>query len=247
LRIEEDALKAMDLTGGDPSYGRKQRTPNLPPPAVPAGLGQLSPALKRLVDLFEIPASLIDAAAENSSEFVEAAAIDFRPLAAQLPREGCDEFLCRLAQGDTTAGMELRKRLLALTPPTAVTPEIRRSASELLKRADAIAAAREHRRKAEARKKHEAEMKALASREAETWQQVTSLVDLKQTKSYDEAVQLLAKLAQLAESRGSKDDYQQRVAGLCDRYKRLSGFRWRVERAKLLVDRSATPMDQDEQ
>jgi hypothetical protein len=123
--------------------------------------------------------------------------------------------------------------------------EVRRSASELLKRADVIAAARERRKKAEARKKHEAEMKALGSREAEAWGQVASLVDLKQTKSYDDAVRLLGKLRQLAEFRGSHSDFRQRVNDLCDRYKRLSGFRWRVQQAKLLDDQKAQPMDQD--
>lgn len=90
-------------------------------------------------------------------------------------------------------------------------------------------------------------MNALAEREAETWQQVASLVDLKQTKCYDDAVQLLVKLAQLAEFRRSKGDYRQRVTELCDRYKRLSGFQWRVERAELLLDSEAQPMEQDAQ
>jgi hypothetical protein len=45
---------------------------------------------------------------------------------------------------------------------------------------------------------------------------------------------LLAKLAQLAEFRGSKGDYRQRVNSLCERYKRLTGFKWRVQQAKLL-------------
>jgi hypothetical protein len=58
---------------------------------------------------------------------------------------------------------------------------------------------------------------------------------------------LLVKLAQLAEFRGSKGDYRQRVTELCDRYKGLSGFRWRVERAKLLGDGTAQPMGQDAQ
>jgi hypothetical protein len=56
---------------------------------------------------------------------------------------------------------------------------------------------------------------------------------------------LLVRLAQLAEFRGSEGDYRRRVTELCDRYKRLSGFRWRVERAKLLLDADAQPMDQD--
>jgi len=61
---------------------------------------------------------------------------------------------------------------------------------------------------------------------------VSSLVDLKRTKSYDEAVLLLAKLAQLATVPGANDDYRQRVTDLCERYKRLSGFKWRVQQAK---------------
>lgn len=45
---------------------------------------------------------------------------------------------------------------------------------------------------------------------------------------------MLTKLAQLAEFRGSKDDYRRRVNDLCERYKRLSGFKGRVQQAKLL-------------
>jgi hypothetical protein len=89
-------------------------------------------------------------------------------------------------------------------------------------------------------------MRALADHEAEMWQQVSSLVDLKRTKSYDEAVQLLAKLAQSATFRGSQDDYRRCVNDLCDRYRRLSGFRWRVQQAKLLDDQKDEPMDEDE-
>ena len=109
-----------------------------------------------------------------------------------------------------------------------------RSIDELLKRADAIESARKRRQEQEARRKHESEMKDLADRETATWQQVDSLVALKQTKSYDDAVRLLAKLAQLAEFRGSQEAYRLRVNDLCERYKRLSGFRLRVQRANLL-------------
>ena len=61
-----------------------------------------------------------------------------------------------------------------------------------------------------------------------------SLVDLRQTKHYDEAVRVLAKLAQLAEFQGGKDDYRRRMGNLCERYRRLSGFQWRIQEAKLL-------------
>ena len=227
-------LKAMSVRDGYLPHGRKSNASKPPVPAIPAGLKQLSPALKRFVEQFDVPACLVEAAAEHSPKLAETVTMDFRPLVAQLSREDCNRFLYRFAQGDATAGMEIKKQLLALEPRPPAASGSGRSIDELLKRAEAIETTRKRRQEQEARRKHEAEMKALAAHEAETWQQVSSLVDLKQTKGYDEAVQLLAKLAQLAEFRGSHDDFRQRVNDLCDRYKRLSGFRWRVQQAKLL-------------
>jgi len=202
-------------------------------PPIPAGLKQLSPALNHFVEQFALPDCLVEAAAENSPERPEMTAPDFQPRVARLSREECDGYLCRFAQGDVTAGMELKKQLLALEPqsPDARGPSL--SIDELLERAEAMEAARRRRQELDARRKHEAEMKALAECEAETWQNVTSLVKLKQIKNYDQAVQLLAKLAQLAEFRGSQNDYRQKLTELRDRYKRLSGFQWRVEQARL--------------
>jgi pullulanase/glycogen debranching enzyme len=83
-------------------------------------------------------------------------------------------------------------------------------------------------------------MRGLASREEEIWSQVVSLVGLKKTTGYDEAVQLLAKLAQLAAFRKTQDDFRRRVRDLRDRYKRLSGFQWRVEQANAVQRKAIT-------
>lgn len=158
---------------------------------------------KQFLEQFDVPACLVEAAAEVSPDLAETPETDFRPLVAKLSREECDGFLCRVAQGDAAVGLELRKRLHALMPLQPAAPEVRRSIGELLKRADAIEAARKVRQERAARRKHEAEMQALAERETDTWRQVAALVDLKQIKSYDEAVQVLGKLRQLAEFRGA--------------------------------------------
>ena len=76
-------------------------------------------------------------------------------------------------------------------------------------------------------------MKDLAKREADIWRHVAVRVDTKQSKGYEDAVGLLKKLAQLAEFRGSQGEFRQRVIDLCDRYSRLSGFKSRVQQAKL--------------
>ena len=227
-------LRAMSLSGDEPSRGRKSTASKHVEPAIPPGMRQLSPALKRFLEQFDVPPCLVEAAAEHSPALAEMPETDFRPLVAQLPREECDGFLCRVARGDTAVGMELKKRLLSLMPCQPAAPAVSRSIGKLLQRADAIENARQRRQKEAVRKKHVAEMESLGNREAETWQQVESLVDLKKIKQYDEAVLLLAKLAQLAEFRGSKEDYRRRLDDLCERYRRLSGFTSRVQQAKLL-------------
>ncbi len=227
-------LKAMPLYEDEPPPYRKSSVSKHMDPAIPPGLRQLSPALKRFVDQFDISPSLVAAAAEISTELAKIPEPDFPLLISQLSREECDGFLCRFARGDTTAGMELKKRLLSLMPSQQVAQAVRLSICELLIRADEIEEARQKRRKEEARRKHHAEMEALASREEEIWQEVESLVEMKQPKQYEAAVELLAKLKELFEFRDLKADYRQRLNILCERYRSRPGLKWRVQQAKLL-------------
>jgi hypothetical protein len=224
-------LKAMSVQDGYQPRTRKSRESK---PPVPAGLKQLSPALKRFVKQFDVPACLIEAAAEHSAELAIPVETDFRPLVAQLTRDDCDDFLCRFAQGDTAAGAELKRRLLSLVPRPTAAPEERFAFEVLIRRAEAIEADLKERRKQESRKKHEAEMKALADREEDVWREAAERVGTKKTKGYEDAVLLLKKLAQLAEFKGSQADFRQRVNDLCERNSRLSGFTSRVQQAKLV-------------
>ena len=223
-------LKAMSVEDEYPSRKTKRCEAN---PPVPAGLKQLTPALARFVKQCGVSDDLIEAAAEHSPELAKTVETDLRPLVAQLSRNECDGFLCRFAQGDTSAGTELKRRLLSLVPRPPAAPEARLSFGELKTRAAVIETVRKERRKLEARRRHEAEMKDLAGREADVWRQVTERVDTKQSKGYEDAVGLLKKLAQLAEFRGSQVEFRQHVTDLCDQYKRLSGFKSRVQKAKL--------------
>ena len=222
-------LKAMPLQEDEPPPDRKSSVSKHMDPAIPPGLRQLSPALKRFVDQFDISPSLVAAAAEMSTELAKIPEPDFRPLIAQLSREECDGFLCRFARGDTTAGMELKKRLLSLMPSQQAAQAVRLSIGELLIRADEIEEARQRRRKEAARREHHADMEALASREEEIWREVESLVEMKQPKHYEAAVQLLAKLKELFEFRDLKADYRQRLSILCERYRNRPGLKSRIQ------------------
>ena len=223
-------LKTQSVQVG---YLTRERKSHASKPPVPAGLKQLSPALKRFVKQFDVPAYLIEAASEHSPALAKTVETDFRPLAAQLTRDECDGFLCRFAQGDTSAGAELKRRLLAFVPPLPSAPEERIAFDELMKRAEALEAEHKERRKQQARKKHEAEMRDLAVVEEDVWRQVVAQVNTKQTKGYDVAVCMLKKLAQLAEFNGAKAEFRRRVAELGERYSRLPGFLSRLQQAKL--------------
>ncbi len=227
-------LKAMSLQDDESPDDQESAASSEMDPPIPCGLRHLSAALKRFVDEFDVPASLVDAAARASPEMVEPSATDFSSLVSQLSREECDRFLCRFARGDTSAVMELKKRLLSLNPCPPAVQAVRLSIGELLKRADEIEKERQRRRQEEARRKHAAEMDALAGREAEAWQEVESLVEMKLPKHYEAAVQMLAKLKKLSEFRELKADYRQRLNDLCERYSNRPGFKSRVQRAKLL-------------
>jgi hypothetical protein len=104
-----------DILQGDPTRDGKANKSGHLEPAVPSGLGKLSPALKQFADQFDVPPPLVAAAAEVSPKPVESPKADFRPLVAQLPREECNAFMCRFAQIDTSAGRESAAQAVRLS------------------------------------------------------------------------------------------------------------------------------------
>ena len=141
-------------------------------PPVPPGLKKLSPALKAFVDVFGIDPYLVKAAAEASPDPRDTQAVHYRDLVQGLSRSECDDFLVRLAEGDASAGLALRKRLTAGLPREPRQDAGRRSLPQLRLRADALENAETIRRAEELRRKHIAEMKSLADREPQLWQEV---------------------------------------------------------------------------
>jgi hypothetical protein len=218
-------LKGMTLYG-DP-YAEEEYEDEEPDisvydrePPVPPGLKKLSPALQNFVQVFEIDPFLVQAAAQASSDLKKPLPAGYRELISRLPRAECDDFLVRLAEGDPGVGLALRKRLSAFLPQERPQPAGRRTLQQLLQRAEALEKAEKKRQAEAARHKHIAEMKALAGREAQVWQQVETLLDTgrKIASVYDEATALLEKLKQLADFQDTRDIFQARLHQLAQKY-----------------------------
>ena len=196
--------------------------------------------MKQLLALFDIAPCLVEAAAEVSAELMDMPETDFRPLIGQLSRKECDVFLCRVAHGDTSASAELKKRLLSFAPSQPATQGVRRSIRQLLRRMEVIRNERDRRQKEEEHGRHVEEMEALANREEEVWREVESFIEMKQPKLYDAAVLKLGKLKELSEFRNNTVAFRKQVEALCERYRKLSGFKYRVQKAKLLQEEPTT-------
>ena len=210
---EYDAeLASADGDPDSPAYDHE--------PPVPPGLKKLSPALQNFVQIFEVDPFLVQAAAEASPDPKKALAVDYRELIGRLPRAECDDFLTRLAEGYPGVGLALRKRLGAFLPQERPQPAKPRTIQQLLQRAEQIEKAEKKRQAGAARQKHIAEMKALAAREAQVWQQVDTLLEngRKIASVYDEATTLLEKLKQLSEFQDTGDIFHVRLQQLAQKY-----------------------------
>jgi hypothetical protein len=189
-------------------------------PPVPAGLKKLSPSLQNFIKVFGVDPFLVQAAAEASPDLKKALPVDYRELIERLPREDCEGFLVRLAEGEPGVGLALRKHLSRWLPQECRPPARRRTIQQLIQRAGELDKAEKKRRAEAAHHKHLVEMKALGVREDQVWQQVETLLDTgrKIASVYDEATALLERLNQLSEFQETRDVFQVHLLHLSQKY-----------------------------
>jgi hypothetical protein len=221
---------------------------DVPEPPVPAGLRDLSPALRSLVQFLDIDSDLLEAAAELSvdQELADAPSEILSSWIATLPEQENNGLLFRIAlRNDPHVGIDLIRRFQEECPDAAVaTSPGSRTAGDLLAERDRRAA--ERTRRDEERKwleqereaKHKASeraqyLDALEAREAQSWGQVNTLVATKRQKEYLCAVTLLTDLRDLANRKGSPAIFRERLRRLCTLYASKPSFLRRLKDAGL--------------
>jgi hypothetical protein len=198
-------------------------------PPVPAGLAQLSASLEGLVEFLRIDAELVGVAAAMSPPLVneQPKPEEVRKWVAKLPVADKDDFLVRLISGSDHAlshqivrsiGAERKRnrRIGNGVPGRRTVAELLRAAERatiVRKQIAAEGAAKEKARLERdatlARVKH---LDRLAGKELMLWQKVEDLIATKQPRKYDEAVEVLQDLRDLAGS--DVAEFQRRVVAL---------------------------------
>ena len=210
-------------------------------PFIPPGLKNLSPALSALAEYLWLDQDLLAAAAELSPGQQELPDRIDEWIAA-LPEPRKNQILRSVIDGqDLQIGAKLLREYRQSLPQNQQTPtSALRSIAELQEAAARIRTARkaeEQRLAAEAHARQEAAAAAareqrldrLAKRQAEAWQDIERLVELKQAKPYQEAAQLLRDLYDLSVREKRPEQFQTKLEALRQQHCKKRTFWERVK------------------
>ena len=216
-------------------------------PRVPPGLNRLTGSQRALADFLRVDADLLDAAAEESTAFGEAADDEDDVLVDRwikgLSARQKDEALRRLLRRDRDP--HVRTEMLRAVRPRGIEPGPgTRTVFSLLQAGAERAQARERerqrelvqeraRREEDARRGRERRLDALAERGERPWAEVNALIAMKTARHYDEAVALLADLEALSRRGGDPSAFATRLAELRSAHQRKPSLIERLDRAGL--------------
>lgn len=223
-------------------------------PPVPPGLGKLSPPLRKLAEFLRIDDDLLKVAATASGERREAPSTnaDLARWVSTLPDSEKNAALIQLMEGeDIRVRADLLRRYRQQSSLPAATrsglSEGRRTVTELCTAAHELT---ETRRRQEAeraaqtqaqRVREEAAARAtyladLAGRQEATWRRIETLIDLKRPAEYDQAVQFLIDLRDVAAQglSGSltSEEFDRRVRDLRARHAKKVSFLNKLKAAR---------------
>lgn len=204
-------------------------------PPVPPGLRNLTASHKALMQFFDIDPHLVQAAAEASDSLVTIPVHILADALPRLSRKESDAFLLRVLQNEPQVSRDLRKRLIELVglQKSSASPRSR-TPSELAETARRYAEEEQRRQEGEAERKRILELEELAKREEPAWTWVERLIEQKQAKPYDEAVEQLVKLRDLAIYKHRLPAFKQRFAAVANRCTGRRSLMDRFRRAGLL-------------
>ena len=219
-------------------------------PPVPPGLGELDATHRALAEFLRIPPDLLVTASESSAPLQAHAigAADIEHWLAERSTAEKDALLAELILGDQSYRLAvLRQRIERELQPgeAADRSTARRTVGQLLQRAETLRRERREREAAartaeQARKAAEAAaarkryLTTLRGQEEALWRKVDELVEQRHASAYQEAVERLKDLRDLAEGDGALDLFSVRLQRLREQHRRKSALLRRLDQAGLV-------------
>jgi hypothetical protein len=185
------------------------------------------------MEAFHVDESLVTVAATASPSRKDVTEAERRQHIVALPREACDEWLLRMARGEEAHLSLVFQRYLLSGLESEASIKGQRMVGKLLALAEAEAERMRRQLTAEVEARRIRELEALAPKAEEMWKFAEQLIEQGTSRSYDEALQLLVKLHQLAIHQGQDADCKARLHRIRVTFSRRKGMLERLDKAGL--------------
>ncbi|MEM6836087.1 MAG: hypothetical protein AAF609_04455 [Cyanobacteria bacterium P01_C01_bin.120] len=206
-------------------------------PPVPPNLQKLNASLLSFVDWLEIDSDLI-AAAARVSQTQKKLKEPFKDWVNKLSDKEKTKLLLEIVAGDSAVASQLQAQLrqkFAKVPESpSLSSDERRRFSELRELGDTQRSERQAKEKAAAKAKRRKYLESLKPQRAKIWETIQDLIARKQAQPYEQAIQHLTDLRDLAELEGDSAIFQARIRQMQADYSSRSGLLRRMREAKLL-------------
>jgi hypothetical protein len=191
-----------------------------------------------LIEWLNLDSDLVSAAGQESLQ-QEIPPEPFQEWIEALSESEKNDLLLELITNESTSSTQLQARLrqkFAQSSPDSSTTirGDRRRFSQLQTLATQIRSNREAQEQAEAQAKRQKYLKSLKPREAKLWDTIHELIARKQAIPYDQAVQHLIDLRDLAQLEGNTTLFQSRLRQIENDYANRPGLLRRMQEAKLI-------------
>lgn len=202
-------------------------------PPIPAGIGKISSTMERYLDFWGISKDLQAAAAQYSPEQPTISTQKLEENIQNLPMEEKNAFLKRLLHEEPHLRAALLKRLEIMSPAPAANVSTAPTLQMILDAETEIAVKRRQSEQAEAARKRRIELGIVEKQADRVWQSVYENLELKIVRGYDQAFKDLKDLRDLAEMRGTLQDFNTKMREIIDQYGRFKAFASRLQTSKL--------------
>ncbi len=207
-------LACQHMTGDyeDDNDGEEEEVIHVP--AVPPAFATLTAAQQALAELLQMPQELLVAAAQHSKAAMPSTDDDFVAWVKLLPQDRRDDYLVRLAHNESGLSRLLVKELRELgqdkTQETPATGE-HVTYTTLLAESKTVKARLERERREQKQMAHQRHLQDIHSRQDDYWHQIDQAAVRGSGAGYDEAIQLLVELREVADKFKESQEFQARL------------------------------------
>ncbi|NET39728.1 MAG: hypothetical protein F6K19_48510 [Cyanothece sp. SIO1E1] len=206
-------------------------------PPVPPNLQKLNAPLQSFVDWLEMDPDLIAVAAQVS-QTQKKLKEPFKDWVNALSDKEKTKLLVEIVTGDSAIASQIQAHLRQKFAQVPELPSVydvdRRHLSELRALAETQRSERQAKEKAAAKAKRHRYLESLKPQQAQIWETIKDLIARKQALPYEQAIQHLIDLRDLAELEGNSAIFQSRIRQMQADYSNRSGLLRRMREAKLL-------------